>query len=238
VGESSKLPNAAARDVYLRALQQKWPDVLHALQDDVFSRLVELWPDRLAADLSLYSAKFRQFDEAFGDKTLDRALRLWAKSFSIEDKWMLQSARATMYMYGVSWRDPQLPWTGWSNAGPQHLTLRPTFDLNISDCWMPPEFGGSETWDTFSDRMRSEFNYGLARYRKRQSEHFGVLKDNAERDARWTVRYQKGELATEIAETLSGPYEDSSQAVWKAIDRFAKDIGLTLRKARRHRTGK
>jgi hypothetical protein len=127
LGNPSKLPNAAARHVYLKALQLEWPEVLSALQDDVFSRLIELWPDRLtnAFEAGLYTAKFKQFSEAFRDKALDRALRLWAKTFSIEDKWMLENARATMYMYGIAWRDPQLLWTGWIEAGPQHLTLRP-----------------------------------------------------------------------------------------------------------------
>jgi hypothetical protein len=209
---------------------------LSALQDDVFPRLIELWTERLTDAPGLYSIKYTQFYEALRDKELDRALTLWAKDFSIEDKWMLENAHTTMYMYGAIWKDPRARWTGWIQAGPQHLTLRPTFDVTISDLWTPPEYGGLETWNQFSNRVRSRLNQTLAQYRKRQSEHFGVLKDNARRDAGWTVRYQKGTSATEIAKELPSVYGDPEQTAWKAIDRFAKDIGLTLRQTRRHRT--
>lgn len=238
MGNLSKLPNAVAQHVYLRALQLEWPEVLSTLQEDVFPRLIELWTERLADAPGLYSVKYRQFYEALGDKALDRALKLWAKAFSIEDKWMLENARATMYMYGAIWKDPHARWTAWIQAGPQHLTLRSTFDMTISDFWSPPEYGGPETWNQFSDRLHSQLNQRLTSYRKRQSEHFGAVKDNARRDARWTVRYQKGQLATDIARDLPSAYGDPDQTVWKAIDRFAKDIGLTLRQTRRHRTRK
>ena len=238
MGNGSKFPNAAARHVYVEALHLEWPEILTALQDDVFPRLLQLWTERLTDDGAVYSKKYRQFDESFADKELDRALKLWARSFSIEDDWMLQNARTTMYMYGVVWRDPKLRWTGWIQSGPQHLTDRQTFDASISDFWIPSEYGGLETWKKFSDRLRSGFNEALNRYRKLQSERFGVLNDNAKRDARWTVRYQKGISVAEIAKDMPSAYSDPEQTAWKAIDRFAKDIRLTLRQTRRHRTRK
>ena len=239
MGNPSRLPNATARNVYLKALQLEWPEVLSGLQNDVFPRVAQLWTERLAADdRGLFTRKLQQFEEALAAKEVDQALKFWANTFSIEDEWMLENARTTMYMYGVNWSDLEAPWTGWVPAGPLHLLRLQAFDMKISELWIPPKYGGRETWEIFSGRLKSRLKKELGHYRRRQSEHFGVQRDNAERDARWTVKYQKGTLAAEIAEGLPRRYEDPGQTVWKSIERFAKDIGLTLHQSRRHRTRK
>jgi hypothetical protein len=233
MSNSSKIPNSAARQVYLKALQLEWPEVLSALHRDVFPRLLEVWTKRLHDAPGLFAETYKQFIEAMADRELTLALRAWASSFSIKDPWMLDSARITMYMYGATWRDPQLKWTGWIQSFPEHLGMITPFEIRISAIWIPPKYGGQQTWEAFSDQLRSDFNEALNKYRKVQSVHYGVLKGNAERDARWTVMYQKGLLAVEIAEELPSAYGDPAQTVWKAIERFAKEIGLTVRQNRR-----
>jgi hypothetical protein len=57
-----------------------------------------------------------------------------------------------------------------------------------------------------------------------------VIGENTTRDARWTVKYQKGQTVIEImeAEWPKG-FADTEQAIYRAIDRFATSIGLHLR---------
>jgi hypothetical protein len=238
MADSSKLPNAAARYVYMEAMQLEWPEVLSALQRDVFPRLLELWNDRLSTATNLFSKKYNQFSDAMSDRLLVQALKAWAITFSVEDEWMLENARVTMYMYGANWTDTQEEWPVWMQAGPKHLSYRHPFEMNLKGLWIPPEHGGLQTWEEFSGNFESELTAALNRYRKLQTTHFGVLRDNVRRDARWTVRYQKGQLASDIAKELPHAYGDPAQTVWKAIDRFAKDIELTVRPYRRRRTAK
>jgi hypothetical protein len=233
LGKPSNFPSAAARHVYLNALQSEWPEVLGSLHEDVFPRLVELWSERLVDSSELFSKKLKQFEDALADKKLDKALRSWAMAFSVKDDWMLENARTTMYMYGANWKDPTEEWPTWIQQGPNHLMERQTFEMAFNGWWIPTENGGLQTWDEFAGNFRTELNKGLNAYRKSQSARFGVLKENAGRDARWTVRYQKGTLAVEIAKELPSAYGDPEQTVWKAIDRFAKEINLTLRQNRR-----
>jgi hypothetical protein len=229
----SKLPNSEARQVYLKALQIEWPEVLSALHRDVFPRLLELWTQRLHDAPGLFAEMYEQFIEAMGDRELDLGLKAWATTFSIKDQWMLDNARITMYMYGATWRDPQLKWTGWIQSPPKHLGLITPFEIKISAIWIPPKYGGQRTWEVFSDQLRSDFNEALNKYRKAQSVHYGVLKDNVDRDARWTVRYQRGISTTRISKELPSAYGDPAQTVRRAIERFARDIGLTLPQTRR-----
>jgi hypothetical protein len=234
--EQRKFPNAAARSIYLGALQIEWPEVLSALQTEVFPRLAEIWTERHSEEHGLDTRKFRQFDEVLADKQLDQSFQLWTKTFSITDEWMIESARATMYLFGT-W-DTDEKWPSWIQVGPKHLSELSTFEIAFSTSWWPAEYGGVESWEKFSDNLRREFNEALNAYRKQQLERFGLPRDNAERDARWTVRYQKGVPAADIAQELPLAYDDPAQTVWKAIDRFAKEIGLTLVQTRRRRTRK
>jgi hypothetical protein len=81
--------------------------------------------------------------------------------------------------------------------------------------------------------MELQFKRELDHYRRRIELSQGVGKeDHLTRDAEWTVRYQKGERVSAIAEGLMA-YDDSVQAVRRAIERFAKMIGLTLKTSRR-----
>jgi hypothetical protein len=232
MGNSPKLPNSAARRAYLEALQLEWPEALIALHRDVYSRVVPLWSERLAELTGLASGTYEQFSRAMSDQQVDRALKSWATLFSIKDQWMLDAARVTMYTYGITRKDPEEEWPGWILAPPTNLARFAPFEPVISATWVPLEYGGVESWDTFSNRLRSDFNEALNKYRKLQSVHWGALKENTARDARWTVRYQKRTFAVEIADELPGAYADPEQTVWKAIDRFAKEIGLTLHNRR------
>ena len=81
--------------------------------------------------------------------------------------------------------------------------------------------------------MNADFRKQLSDYKRFVEVKFGIGKEEhlLRRDAEWTARYQKGELAVVISESagLTG-YDDPDQTVSAAIRTFAKLIGLNLRK--------
>ena len=97
--------------------------------------------------------------------------------------------------------------------------------------WVPPDLGGSESWDQFRIRVENDFNQQLSNYREQVAKYYGLRKDN-ERDALWTARFQKSISIIKIAKDLPRAYKDPDQTVKKAIGRFAISIGLTLRSHR------
>lgn len=231
MSRSSKIPNTAARGAYLEILQSVWPEVLRSLHHDVFLRLVRSWPSRLEQNTGLVTGPMHEFQTAMEGEAGD-ALELWARAFFIEDQWLLSSARMTLYMYGMIQRDATKEFPGWVQAPPRDMDQFGAFEFAVSQIWIPKDRGGISTWADFSKKIRDDLDKALKIYRKAQTAHWGVLRDNTERHARWTAMYQKGIAAIEIAKELPSPYEDPSQAVWKAISRFAEDIGLTLRQNR------
>jgi hypothetical protein len=80
--------------------------------------------------------------------------------------------------------------------------------------------------------MLAEFRRQLAAYKTTVETRFGVGREKRLRtEAGWTARYQKGESAADIVQTIDiGDLIDPEQATYRAIERFAKSIGLNLRK--------
>ncbi len=157
------------------------------------------------------------------------ALQAWADRFRITDSWILEAALDTLSIFSP--RQPggiDREWAWRYNTRGFHPNFKPTLETNV---WYPPEHGWQESWDAFKDRMESQFSTQLASYRRMVESKFGIGKEMMVRDAEWTVRYQKGESAIEIAESaaLIG-YADPEQAIFKAISKFATSISLRLRR--------
>jgi hypothetical protein len=90
----------------------------------------------------------------------------------------------------------------------------------------------SESWAKFEGRMRSEFKEQLFAYRRTVDVKFDIgREEHLNRDAAWTVLYQRGESVIAISEKadLKG-YSDPEQAIFRVIKRFAEMIGLRLRR--------
>jgi hypothetical protein len=85
----------------------------------------------------------------------------------------------------------------------------------------------------FQERIGAQINGQLAHYRRDCKRRSSTSKPELTRDAQWTVRYQRGDRAKDIAGGLFRGYQQPEQAVYRAIKRFAKGIGLTLRSRRR-----
>jgi hypothetical protein len=80
--------------------------------------------------------------------------------------------------------------------------------------------------------MESQFKSQLGQYRRTIEHRFSVGREKIVfRDAGWTARCQKGETAIEIAGSEDDiGLKDPEQAVFRAISRFSKSIGLNLRR--------
>ncbi|MEO8097869.1 MAG: hypothetical protein ABI811_09220 [Acidobacteriota bacterium] len=80
--------------------------------------------------------------------------------------------------------------------------------------------------------MQRDFTKELTLYKQTITARLGVGRhDRIKQEAEWTVRWQKGESIVQIANAVDiGTQADPEQAIYRAIQRFAKGIGLTLRK--------
>jgi len=166
----------------------------------------------------------------------------WGAEFNITEAWIFESALDMLLAYFQLGDDPGSDAEGyrlwWYRSRGFHAGFEPKFSQNV---WYPPKGGWHESWEDFRSRMNAEFRQQLSEYKRYVEVKFSTEKEEhlLRRDAEWTVRYQKGESAAEIVQTIDiGSLDDPEQAVFRAIDRFAKSIGLNLRKrgVRRKRT--
>jgi hypothetical protein len=170
-------------------------------------------------------------------KELVAALTNWGRQFKITDDWIFQAALETMFVYHPAVDPTPLirpraeDWY-WIYA-PKGGT--PLFSPMLTQrVWYSHPHPSNEHWEQFKQRMESEFRKQLTAYRRSIERIFGTGKSaTLSRDAEWTVRYQKGEPAHEIAGSLTGRYRDREQAVYRAIERFAAAIDLNLGKTKR-----
>jgi hypothetical protein len=231
----------AARFAYFQALRKYWPEVLETLRSDVFPKYVPKSQEMAgsywrASDLW----KVVQSDDSRNDLAI--ALFQWAKPFHITEDWIFQCALETLFVYHpaidptpiIRPRGKDWYWIYAPKAGADFF--RPKLTHNI---WSPSTHADAESWETFKRRMESQFKAQLRAYRRKEETRFGAGKAaKLAHDAEWTVRYQKGELAYEIAAGLTGPYKDREQTVYRTIERFAQAVGLNLRKTKKRRIKK
>ena len=221
--------NIPGRVAYLRALNAEWPEVLEELRDDVAPKYADLWKDMPAAPSNSLSLSFIENEIKILAKIKDEInsnpyWRRWMRTFAIKDEWILDAALETI-SWNYSSKDTTAGWFWLYVPETRNPVFSPTFDHNL---WIP-----SEPWASFGKRIRAQISGQLSQYRRDCNRRTGTSKPELKRDAIWTVRYQKGVLAREMAEELREGYEEPEQAVYRAIDRFAKSIGLTLRNHRR-----
>lgn len=225
-------PSLSGQRAYLSALNKHWPELLESLKSDVAPTYRTPWDtnaDGVKSGIRETWHLLRSNPRRIG---LLRVMEQWADRFRITETWILDSALDTLFIYCPENRIPGMigAWTFWRLLpnGPQaHFEPR----LQKSHWYPSPNAWPGESWDSFKKRMESQFRTQLAEYRRVVEDRFGTGKEMIPRDAEWTVRYQRGESAIEIAESadLIG-YEDPEQAVFKAISKFARSIHLNLRR--------
>jgi len=230
---SSKIINLRGRSAYIYALEKKWPETLTTLRDRIGPIYEPKWHvydgDKKIGILESWDRLTKDEER----KELYAKLKEWAQEFFIKDEWLLDAALDTLF-HG----DPRT--TIASGTGPKqyhwnyysrgfHGLFEPALERNV---WYPPEHGWQEDWDAFRSRMSKQFNRQLSEYRKFvMGRLVGGGDEQHARDATWAVLYNKGVRAIDIAaQTDLIGYKDSEDAVFKAIQRFARGIDLTLRK--------
>jgi hypothetical protein len=226
--------NLAGRDAYFQALHELWPELLSELMENIAPQFASLWADR-PAPTGIMEQRFKWHAvvlSRFRSPENKARLSLWARGYRVKDAWILDAAVNTI-IYHYEAGDGDLLKNGdwvWMYV-PSYLRIPFEIEPFQDASWVPSnfsQFGMGETWGEFSRRIRSQLDAQLAAYRLQVNARRGIGKGNLSRDAAWTVRYQKGETAKAIAAELRGPYRDHGQAVFRAIDRFAKSIDLTL----------
>jgi len=173
-------------------------------------------------------------------RTLLIGLQQWAERFRITEDWIFETALETLLIYyprpgpldsmlpRVPKRDLNEPWLWRYRPMGFHPRFKPTF---VGDFWYPPQHGWSESWDDFKRRMESQLSTQLIQYRHTVETSFAIgKKETLQRDAEWTARYQRGDSAIDIAESKEWNVQDPEQAIFRAVSRFAKSIGLILRR--------
>jgi len=218
--------NIPGRFAYLKALNRLRPEVLQKLRDDVAPKYADLWTDvpefqSNTIGLDRMSRLVSLEDEMRTPRSMS-ILSGWAREFKVRDKWIFDAAVNTI-IWNYSYSSVKRRWFWLPPDSPN-----PPFSPTIRDEWYP-----SEPWGKFKERIGAQINSQLAQYRSDCKKRNNTSKPELKRDAEWTVRYQRGERAKDIAAELSRRYEQPAQAVYRAIDRFAKEIGLTLSSRRR-----
>lgn len=228
-----------ARRAYFQALKQYRPEMLDALRTNALPHYSP--KSREGGEHPLIA--FEPWGKVANDPrhaALAQILLIWMDQFRVSDSWITDVALSTLYTYWPGFEFPppfRPPGENW------HWIYMPTgrqthFQVSFqSTIWFPPTDPKMEEWDAFRDRIEAQLRTALKAYRREQERTFNGS-DKLFRDAQWTVRYQKGEMAHQIASTLDGPYKDGEQTVYRTIARFAASIGLTLRKARPKPTAK
>jgi hypothetical protein len=239
-GRRSTAPAEAitARQAYFKALLKHWPEPLSALRDEVLPIYEPCWSVEDAPEER--RAQFESWDQLQNDSArvaLLKALRQWAPRFRVTEGWIFQTALDTLQaysntptapFYALQFEGSKPAWFWWYAPREPYLRFQPRLHgHSIDDIWYP-----ATDWNTFRSRMVSRFTTQLDEYRRMVEMRFATRRiDTLTRDAEWTARYQKGESAIEITEAaaLIG-YQDDAQAVFKAIERFSRLIGLNLRR--------
>ena len=224
-----------ARHSYLWALAEHWPEVLKGLEKQVFPHYKPTWADSEVGLPPVPVFESWQNVEAGADRReLVAALRRWGNEFSITEHWIFDVALDTLMVYyqvvHCQGKKPPDRWRWYILKQGFQPTFAPQFSLDGS-------YGGSwdESWALFRRRIEFELRVQLSEYKRRVDLIFAVRrKEHLDRDARWTALYQKGEDAISISETSELEGNDPEQTIFRAINRFAKLIGLNLRR-RGHR---
>jgi hypothetical protein len=226
--------NLEARTAYFRALEELWPEVLETLLRDVMPLYEPRWDTSGTQQIPILDL-WEHLQQDGERKELVDSIKRWAAHFRITEGWFYNSALETLIVYCPKPVPPGTPvretilrrhWHGTSS--PSHPIFKPEFRDTV---WYPPQRGWTEPWDVFKKRIESQLSSYLATYRRTVELKYGVgREENLLRDATWTVRYQKGETAIDIAETDNPGGLDPEQIVFRAVSRFAKSIGLNLRR--------
>src|SRR5579871_960759 len=207
-----ELISIVGRYAYLKALDQHWPELIHALHRDV----APLYRPALGGSPKKPFVTRDKWERLCNDRdrvALREKLTYWAEHYSLKDHWILDAALQTMcYQHDPKEEKPlPQPWI-WVYVAESHDIYGdpfvPKFENNL---WCPP---AQETWEDFSGRMRSQFLKQLSAYRNEAKKRYAVGKTDIDVEATRTVLYQQGKRAHELVGDLKA-YEDPEQAIYK-----------------------
>jgi hypothetical protein len=211
-------------------LQNYWPDVFRSLQDDVLPYYEPRYQKTDSGFISVIE-EWRKVKGDIQESKLLASLEGWAKQFRITEDWIFEAALDTLLWYHAQMetsrtRTPRGLW----RYAPRgfHSLFEPVLTNNF---WFP--VGGlNESWPQFKKRMEREFKRQLSEYRNSIDARVGVRrKERIRIHAGWAVRYQRGESVADIFQTVDiGDLDDPEQAIYRSIERFAKNIGLNLKR--------
>jgi hypothetical protein len=233
-----------ARQAYFMALRKFWPELLKSLRVDVFPQYSPRWHGE-TPQRRILRESWNELQSDSRRTELLAAIRDWANRFRIKEPWIIQTALDTLQNYSEFSPTPEIRpqrpgWFWLYMPVAEDPRFLPRLDNNV---WYPDlqwrvKAYSYEDWSTFKTRMLSQFNKQLVQYRLAIDIKYAVKKkDKLRRDAEWTVLYQKGQPALEIAKPMHDATTlDPEQTVYRAIERFAKLIDLKLiRKQNRSR---
>jgi hypothetical protein len=234
VPDDGELISILGRQEYFWALQDLWPDVLEALHHGVFPVYEPIWHQMEGGRrVPIGEGSWEELKKRDERHLLQSAIEEWADQYSIVETWVFEAALDTLLTYYLG-SEPLEAWLWRYNPRGYHPLFEPRFSQNV---WYPSSRGWPESWEAFKKRMQSEFAKQLVAYRRMVETKFAIGKEeHLDRDARWTVLYRKGQSVRVISNQANLKcYSDPEQAVFRAIERFARLIGLDLTR-RKERT--
>lgn len=228
--QPSKVVEYGSRLAFINALQEGFPELLTALDHDVYRPFESHWkhdppPERgpTIDGTPLRELLIRVHDGRFPAKPVS-ALCAWILSFHIRDLWLIDAAIATIRAWAFGDRR-----SGWHCDTPllEVLPFAPKFGA-----WVPVAIDQNNAVcrEEFRKKTNDSFKRKLRAYMEGVELQWGVGKDQLEEHAKWTALRFAGLSFEEIAGRcrLSRQSRDSFGAVEKAVRRFAKRIRLTI----------
>jgi len=205
--------NFRARFEYLEATVKHWPELLSSLPPiDISPQVGSRWPGTIA-ELN----QLPDYEET-AEGILD-----WARKHGIKDAWLMDAAVQTVF------EEPSLE--RWHYIAPELPIQEFAVTFGI---WFPMPYMGSSpvTWAEFRKTATATFNRKLKEYHQAVEKTWGVDRPSLEQHAAWTVMWQRGKSAEQIRRYLARSKHTVSETnIYMAVQRFAKEIGLTLRQA-------
>jgi len=171
-------------------------------------------------------------------KSLSDALSKWASrfNFDVKDVWLLDTALYTLYKWGDLAPDAlKFAFLGRADRLfrlPSDVPNLPAKIFEFDDAW-DLEF---EKLSQFRKRIEKRFKFHLELYIKRLTETAkaqGFVELREQRHFNWLARYQAaGESPKRIASRLKVGGEEPDNTIFKAVQKTARSVDLTLRPGR------
>jgi hypothetical protein len=193
------------RWAYLRAMNKHWPEPLETLLRDIFPIYVPPFAtDPDSVNRSPITDDWSRIDSDQSLRELRDRFMVWGDAFRVRDKWLFDAALHTLNQNYKVKLYPRLAFVAgavgvWMYVEPSHITFVPHMP---PQSWLPIQYGSPDTWETwakFSFRITSEIRSQLAEYHQAINRRYGDGPPEMNRDARWTVLFQKGHSFSSVS---------------------------------------